>query len=101
MGGYVPLCDLWVGLGLGVMIGLSFKVEAIYQNLARPIKEGIDVTAKEASTDTWDTCHVSKQARLGFAPSSNKTTETLELIRMGLCGPLPTESLGGKECILG
>ena len=77
-----------------------------YQNLARLIKEdmvtGIDVTAKdieEASKDTCDTCQLSKQARLPFVPSSSATTEPLELIHMDLCGPMPTETLGGKHYV--
>ena len=75
-----------------------------YDNMAKlgAMVDGIHTTPdqfKQAKEDTCEPCQLGKQHRLPFPTSDHKTSRTLELLHMDVCGPLPVPSVSGHRYI--
>eukprot|EP00877_Chromochloris_zofingiensis_P009919 jgi/Chrzof1/5180/Cz15g15040.t1 len=52
-----------------------------------------------AGQQVCESCLLGKQTRLSFPESDTVRQQSLELVHMDLCGPLPVKSLGGSQYI--
>ena len=71
-----------------------------YKNMAKlpNMVKGINVSPVEfevAGQGVCAPCALGKQTRAVFDASTSKTTASLQLVHMDVCGPLPVASLGG------
>jgi len=75
-----------------------------YTGLAQLVKDhmvsGMNVRADEfeqAGKEVCQPCVQAKQARLPFPTSTTTTKQTMELVHMDVCGPMPVQSPGGSR----
>jgi hypothetical protein len=73
-----------------------------YDNVARAssMVKSIDVTPASvalARAEGCDVCALTKHCARPFPSCAPHTTRPLQLVRTDLCGPMPVQSLGGKQ----
>eukprot|EP00877_Chromochloris_zofingiensis_P010255 jgi/Chrzof1/5483/Cz16g04290.t1 len=75
-----------------------------YQNMAKVpnMVTGVQVPTEAfqaVGQQVCESCLLGKQTRLSFPESETVRQQSLELVHMDLCGPLPVKSLGGSQYI--
>ena len=75
-----------------------------YSSLAKLVAadmvKGVHVPAQDfaaLSKEICEPCILAKHSREPFGDSDSKSTRSLQLVHMDVCGPLPVESLGGSR----
>ena len=61
---------------------------------------GIKLKDKPRNASICAECAMGKQNRLPFYNAIRRATKPLELVHTDICGPMPTESIGGKRYFL-